>query len=67
MPVSMALAGPVSEAIGLRTTFAIAGIAPGVFAVVAVLWARLPQDEIAHPLRDEDEDEESEPTEVVPA
>ena len=29
MPVSMALAGPVSEAIGLRATFAIAGIAPG--------------------------------------
>ena len=56
MPVSMALAGPVSEAIGLRATFAIAGIAPGVFAIVAILWARLPQDELAHPLRD-DEDE----------
>ncbi len=55
MPVSMALAGPVSEAIGLRATFAIAGIAPGVFAIVAVLWARLPQDELAHPLRDDDE------------
>jgi MFS family permease len=53
MPVSMALAGPVSEAIGLRTTFAIAGLAPGVFAIVAILWARLPQDELAHPLRDE--------------
>jgi MFS family permease len=55
MPVSMALAGPVSEAIGLRATFAIAGLAPGVFALVAVLWARLPQDELAHPLRDGDE------------
>jgi MFS family permease len=65
MPVSMALAGPVSEAIGLRATFAIAGIAPGVFAIVAVLWAKLPQDEIAHPLRDTDE--ETEPAEVVPA
>jgi MFS family permease len=62
MPVSMALAGPVSEAIGLRTTFAIAGVAPGVFAIVAVVWARLPQDEIAHPLRDEDQ-----PAEVVSA
>jgi MFS family permease len=50
MPVSMALAGPVSDAIGLRTTFLIAGTAPGVFAAVAILWARLPQDEIAHPL-----------------
>ena len=65
MPVSMALAGPVSEAIGLRATFAIAGLAPGVFAIVAVLWARLPQDELAHPLRDDDE--ESEPAESVPA
>ncbi len=65
MPVSMALAGPVSEAIGLRATFAIAGIAPGVFAIIAVLWAKLPQDELAHPLRDDDE--ESEPAEVVSA
>ena len=64
MPVSMALAGPVSEAIGLRPTFAIAGLAPGVFAIVAVLWARLPQDELAHPLRDSDL--ESEPADVVP-
>ncbi|MXG91287.1 MFS transporter [Nocardioides flavescens] len=53
MPVSMALAGPVSEAIGLRATFAIAGIVPGVVAVVAIVWARLPEDELAHPLRDE--------------
>jgi MFS family permease len=52
MPVSMAVAGPVSEAIGLRTTFAIAAVAPVVFAVVAVWWARLPEDELAHPLRD---------------
>ncbi len=33
MPVSMALAGPVSEAIGVRTTFLIAGIVPAVVAV----------------------------------
>lgn len=53
MPVSMALAGPVSDLIGLRNTFIIAGIAPAVFAVAAVLIARLPQDEIAHPLSDQ--------------
>jgi MFS family permease len=53
MPVSMALAGPVSEAIGLRTTFFIAGVVPLAAAVVATTWARLPHDEIAHPLRDE--------------
>src|SRR5919107_2460584 len=55
MPVSMALAGPVSEAIGLRTTFAVAGLAPGVLAVLAVVLARLPEDELLHPLRGEDE------------
>ena len=53
MPVSMALAGPVSEAIGLRTTFFIAGVVPVVVAVVAIWWARLPEDEIANPLLDE--------------
>ena len=61
MPVSMALAGPVSEAIGLRATFAVAGIAPGVFAVVAILLARLPQDELAHPLRDAEDEPEPVP------
>ena len=50
MPVSMALAGPVSSAIGLRTTFVIAGIVPVVVAIVAILWAKLPKDEIANPL-----------------
>jgi MFS family permease len=50
MPVSMALAGPVSQAIGLRNTFFIAGAAPLVVAVVATIWARLPQDELANPL-----------------
>ncbi|MBJ7357198.1 MFS transporter [Nocardioides sp.] len=62
MPISMALAGPVSEVIGLRMTFLIAGTVPGVVAIVAILWARLPADEIAHPLRDVPEDEpEDEP------
>ena len=50
MPISMALAGPVASAIGLADTFLLAGVTPVVFAVVAILWARLPQDEIAHPL-----------------
>ena len=52
MPISMALAGPVSEAIGLRSTFLIAGVVPMVVAAVAIVWARLPQDELAHPLKD---------------
>jgi MFS family permease len=50
MPVSMALAGTVSEVIGLTTTFLLAGLVPPVLAVVAIVAARLPADEIAHPL-----------------
>jgi MFS family permease len=65
MPVSMALAGPVSEAIGLRTTFLIAGIVPGVVAAVAIVWARMPADEIAHPLRDEPDDQPAPAEEAV--
>jgi MFS family permease len=53
MPISMALAGPVSDLVGLRTTFSIAGIVPGILAIVAIIWARMPQDEIAHPLTDD--------------
>ena len=47
------MAGPVSEAIGLRTTFFIAGVVPVVAAALAIWLAKLPQDEIANPLRDE--------------
>jgi predicted MFS family arabinose efflux permease len=50
MPLSMALAGTVGELVGLTTVFLVAGIAPLVLAVVAVVWARMPADEIAHPL-----------------
>jgi len=50
MPLSMALAGTVSQAIGLTATFLIAGLAPSLMAVVAILAARLPADEIEHPL-----------------
>ncbi|MFC5176231.1 MFS transporter [Nocardioides taihuensis] len=50
MPVSMALAAPVSNLVGLTETFVIAGVLPIGVAVVATFWARLPEDEIAHPL-----------------
>ena len=50
MPVSMALAGPVAELIGLTATFAVAGVVPIAAAAVAIVWARLPRDEVAHPL-----------------
>ncbi|WP_233492154.1 MFS transporter [Blastococcus sp. TF02A-30] len=50
MPLSMALAGTVGEVIGLTTTFLVAGLVPPVLAVIAILVARLPADELAHPL-----------------
>jgi MFS family permease len=52
MPVSMALAGPVAAWLGLRATFAIAAVVPGIAAVLAVWLAKLPADELAHPLSD---------------
>ena len=36
MPVSMALAGPVSDAVGITTTFLVAGLVPVAAAVVAI-------------------------------
>jgi MFS family permease len=50
LPLSIALAGPVSEVIGLTATFLVAGLVPPVLAVVTILAARMPADEIAHPL-----------------
>jgi len=50
MPVSMAIAGPVSSAIGLGVTFALAGLAPTAIAVLAIVLAKMPKDELAHPL-----------------
>ncbi len=51
MPISMAMAGPISVAVGIRTTFLVAGVVPSVLAVLAILLWRLRDDEIAHPLR----------------
>jgi MFS family permease len=50
MPVSMALAGPIGELVGLGPTFLVAGVVPVFLAVAAILIARLPKDEIEHPL-----------------
>jgi len=50
MPVSMALAGPVGERVGIPGTFVVAALVPPVLAVVALLAWRLPRDEVAHPL-----------------
>lgn len=55
MPVSMAVAGPVGESLGLPVVFLIAGIAPLVIAVVAIIAARMTRDEIANPIDVSDE------------
>jgi MFS family permease len=50
MPISMAVAGPVGEALGIPMTFVLAGLIPVFLAAAAILGWRLPADEIAHPL-----------------
>ena len=50
MPVSMAIAGPVGESIGIPIAFLLAGLIPTVLAVGTLLIARLGADEMAHPL-----------------
>lgn len=68
MPLSFALAGPVSQAIGLTATFALAALIPIPLAVIAILAARMPQDELEHPLRDDDVDDlDEDPDGVGPA
>ena len=51
MPVSMAIAGPLSKVVSMQTIFLIAGVVPIVLAMIAMVAARMPRDEIAHPLR----------------
>jgi MFS family permease len=50
MPVSMALAGGLSQVLSLQTIFIAAGILPLFFALIALVAARMPRDELAHPL-----------------
>ncbi len=50
MPVSMAVAGPAGELLGVPVTFVLAGLVPVFLATAAILGWRLPADEIAHPL-----------------
>jgi DHA3 family tetracycline resistance protein-like MFS transporter len=50
LPVSFAIAGPLSKVVSMETIFLVAGAAPVLFATVALWAARMPHDEIAHPL-----------------
>lgn len=54
MPISMAVAGPVGELIGIPVAFLAAGLIPVVLAALTLLIARLGPDELAHPLVDSD-------------
>lgn len=50
MPLSFAIAGPLSKIVSMQSIFLVAGVAPVLLAVVAVAAARMPRDELAHPL-----------------
>lgn len=50
MPVSMALAGPVAEVLPIWLIFLVAGLVCPVMAIIASAAARMPDDELAHPL-----------------
>jgi MFS family permease len=51
MPISMALAGPIAQVVPIPVIFTVAGVVPFVVGIVAIVVARMPQDELAHPLR----------------
>ncbi len=51
-PVSFALTGPVSNAVGVDTTLILAGVLPMVVAASLYFVARLHRDEELHPLLD---------------
>ncbi|MDJ0347863.1 MFS transporter [Cryobacterium sp. PH29-G1] len=50
MPVSVALAGPVGETVGLAPAFLVAGLVPPVLAITAMLAFGMARDELVHPL-----------------
>ncbi|MGO1544246.1 MAG: MFS transporter [Gulosibacter sp.] len=55
LPVSIALAGPLSLLVPIPVIFVIAGMLPPVLATVAILAGRMRETEIAHPLDTADE------------
>jgi MFS family permease len=50
MPISMALAGPFGDAVGITPAFLIAGVGSAVLAIATLWIAKLGPDELAHPL-----------------
>ena len=50
MQLSMAAAGPLSKVVPVPVIFGAAGIVPVALAAIALFAARMPRDEMAHPL-----------------
>ncbi len=50
MPVSMALAGPAAEVLPIWLIFLVTGAVCPIVAVIASIVAKMPQDELTHPL-----------------
>lgn len=50
MPLSMALAGPLAAVVPVEAIFIAAGVIPLILGAIAYVLARMPQDELAHPL-----------------
>jgi MFS family permease len=50
MPISMAVAGPLGELFGFGPVFVVAGAVPIVLALITIVAARMPRDEIDNPL-----------------
>jgi DHA3 family tetracycline resistance protein-like MFS transporter len=51
MPVSFAIAGPLSKVVPMNVIFLAAGVVPVLLAVIAMVAARMARDEVANPLR----------------
>ncbi|WP_022875373.1 MFS transporter [Glutamicibacter mishrai] len=53
MPLSMAVAGPLTQVLSLQSIFVIAGLASPVFGIIAWWAGKFARDEVEHPLVDE--------------
>lgn len=53
MPLSMAVAGPLTQVLSLQTIFIIAGLASPIFGIIAWWAGKFSRDEVEHPLDDE--------------
>jgi MFS transporter, DHA3 family, tetracycline resistance protein len=50
LPVSYAIAGPLSKVVGMQSIFLVSGLLPAVLTAIAWTAGRMRSDELAHPL-----------------